>query len=123
MPDNVIISGENFSKIDAATLSVKVGSTSATGITVVSDSEIHASYPALTAGKYPRRRLHQILAEYQRRPGHRLHRMDPHLPPMAFLPLRLAAPHGSGMMANAVTKYSYYFYYILTIFDVEWLIS
>jgi IPT/TIG domain len=51
--DNVIISGENFSKIDPASLSVNIGTTTATGVTVVSDNEIQASYPALTAGKYP----------------------------------------------------------------------
>ena len=51
--DHLIISGEHFSQVDPASLSVSLGSTAATGVTVVSDTEIHASYPALAAGTYP----------------------------------------------------------------------
>lgn len=48
-PSSVILRGTGFTGVT----SVSFGSTAATSMTVVSDSEIHASYPALPAGTYP----------------------------------------------------------------------
>jgi hypothetical protein len=47
----VIVRGENFNQI--AVQNVKFGSTNATTFTVVSNTEIRATHPALTAGSYP----------------------------------------------------------------------
>jgi hypothetical protein len=49
--DKVIIRGENFGLLTPT--GVNFGSTAATSFTVVSDTEIDATYPPLTAGAYP----------------------------------------------------------------------
>ncbi len=50
-PDSVIIRGENFSMVSPS--AIRFGNQSATSFSVVSDTEIDASYPALSAGAYP----------------------------------------------------------------------
>lgn len=50
-PGTVIIRGQGFQKFSIS--GVTFGATAATAFTVVSDTEIQASYPALTAGSYP----------------------------------------------------------------------
>lgn len=48
-PGQVVIRGHGFSNVS----NVSFGAMPATSFTIVTDSEIHASYPALTAGAYP----------------------------------------------------------------------
>jgi len=50
---DVIIRGYGFSALNPATLSVQFNSIPAVSAVVVSDTEIHATYPALAAGSYP----------------------------------------------------------------------
>jgi hypothetical protein len=49
---NVIIRGRGFSALNPDGLAVQFNSTPATSATIVSDTEIRASYPALAAGSY-----------------------------------------------------------------------
>src|SRR2546425_406012 len=49
---DVIIRGRGFSALSPDTLSVRFNSTLATTAVVVSDTEIHATYPSLAAGSY-----------------------------------------------------------------------
>jgi hypothetical protein len=49
-PADVIVRGENFNQVTVQ--NVRFGSTNATAFTVVSNTEIHATHPALTAGSY-----------------------------------------------------------------------
>ena len=47
---DVVIRGFGFSNLAAGTLQVQFGGTAATNVSRVSDTEIHATYPGLTAG-------------------------------------------------------------------------
>ena len=49
--DQVVIRGLGFSGYAAGT--VKFGDVAATSVTAISDTELHANYPALAAGTYP----------------------------------------------------------------------
>lgn len=49
---NVIIRGHGFSSLNPATTTVQFGSGPASLATVINDTEIHATYPALAAGTY-----------------------------------------------------------------------
>jgi hypothetical protein len=49
--DQVVIRGQGFSGY--ATGTVKFGDVAATSVTAISDTELHANYPALAAGTYP----------------------------------------------------------------------
>jgi hypothetical protein len=51
--DAVIIRGEHFDAIPSGALSVDFGPTPAASATLVSATEIHATLPMLTAGRYP----------------------------------------------------------------------
>ena len=50
--DNIIIRGEHFDLL-AQPVAVNLGTTAATSVSVVSPTEVHATYPALVAGHYP----------------------------------------------------------------------
>jgi hypothetical protein len=50
--DNIVIRGEHFDLL-AQPVTVNLGTTAATSVAVVSATEVHATYPALGAGRYP----------------------------------------------------------------------